>query len=90
MAGHLQAGGHELFVHDINPAPDELTGKGAKACGSGQEVAQKSDVVITMVPDTPHVEDVLFNPQGVAAGLSRGKTVVDMSSISPVATNQIA
>jgi len=90
MAGHLQAGGHELLVHDINPAPDELTGKGAKACGSGQEVAQGSDIVITMVPDTPHVEDVLFNPMGVAAGLSRGKTVVDMSSISPVATKDFA
>jgi len=90
MAGHLQAGGHELFVNDINPPPQELVGKGARACGSGREVAQNSEIIITMVPDTPHVEEVLFNPQGVAAGLSRGKTVVDMSSISPVATKDFA
>jgi 2-hydroxy-3-oxopropionate reductase len=90
MAGHLQAGGHDLFVHDINPPPQELLGKGAASCGSGREVAQNAEVVITMVPDTPHVEDVLFNAQGVAAGLSRGKTVVDMSSISPVATKDFA
>ena len=54
------------------------------------EVARKADIIITMVPDTPHVEDALFNPEGVAAGLSKGKIVVDMSSISPVATKEFA
>ncbi|HAY08838.1 MAG TPA: 2-hydroxy-3-oxopropionate reductase, partial [Thauera sp.] len=63
---------------------------GAQPCTNGAEVARKADIIITMVPDTPHVEDALFNPEGVAAGLSAGKIVVDMSSISPVATKDFA
>jgi 2-hydroxy-3-oxopropionate reductase len=90
MAGHLIKGGHELFLHSVPAVPDILSGAGGRACASGEEVARQADVVIAMVPDTPHVEDVLFNPQGVAAGLSPGKTVVDMSSISPVATKDFA
>jgi 2-hydroxy-3-oxopropionate reductase len=90
MAGHLQAAGHELFLRDINPLPQELVGKGAAACDSGKEVAQKSEIVIVMVPDTPDVEAVLFGANGVAEGLSRGKIVVDMSSISPLATKEFA
>jgi 2-hydroxy-3-oxopropionate reductase len=90
MAGHLQNGGHELFVHDLNPVPAALADKGATSCGSGREVAERAEVVITMVPDTPHVEAVLFRPGGVAEGLSPGKIVVDMSSISPIATKAFA
>jgi 2-hydroxy-3-oxopropionate reductase len=60
------------------------------ACGSGKEVAQQAEIVIVMVPDTPHVEAALFGPGGVAEGLSPGKTVVDMSSISPIATKEFA
>ena len=90
MAGHLQAGGHELFVHDVKEPPADLVSGGAKACASGAEVAKNADVIITMVPDTPHVEAVLFGENGVAAGLSKGKIVVDMSSISPIATKQFA
>ncbi|MGQ0680820.1 2-hydroxy-3-oxopropionate reductase [Bradyrhizobium sp.] len=90
MAGHLQAGQHKLFLHDITPLPKELIEGGAVACKSGREVAQQSDVVIVMVPDTPHVEAVLFGTEGVAAGLSKGKIVVDMSSISPLATKEFA
>jgi len=67
-----------------------LVEAGARPCASGAEVARQADIVITMVPDTPHVEDVLFSPGGVAAGLSKGKIVVDMSSISPVATKDFA
>jgi 2-hydroxy-3-oxopropionate reductase len=90
MAGHLLAAGHELYVYDIRPAPAALVEQGAKVCASGREVAQKSDVIITMVPDTPHVAAALFDPNGVAEGLSPGKIVVDMSSISPVETKVFA
>jgi len=90
MAGHLIKGGHELFLYSVPNIPGELIDAGGRACASGEEVARNADVVITMVPDTPHVEDVLFNPQGVAKGLSKGKTVIDMSSISPIATKDFA
>ncbi|MBK3736856.1 2-hydroxy-3-oxopropionate reductase [Azospirillum brasilense] len=90
MAGHLADAGHTLFVYDINPAPEDLLAKGATACGSSREVAQKADIVFTMVPDTPHVQAALFGPNGVAEGLSAGKIVVDMSSISPIETKAFA
>jgi len=90
MAGHLLAGGHQLFVHDHKDPPNELTDMGAVACASGREVANNSDVIITMVPDTSDVEAVLFNTAGVAEGLSPGKIVIDMSSISPIATKEFA
>ena len=90
MAGHLQAAGHELFLRDIGALPEALIGAGVVACGSGKEVAQHAEIVIVIVPDTPHVEAALFGPGGVAEGLSPGKTVVDMSSISPIATKEFA
>ena len=83
MADHLLEGGHELFVHTRRAPPKELIDKGAVACANGKEVGQKAEVIITMVPDTPDVEAVLFGAGGVAEGLSKGKVVVDMSSISP-------
>jgi 2-hydroxy-3-oxopropionate reductase len=90
MAGNLIKGGHTLFLHSRSGVPQELTAAGGKACASAKEVAQKADIVITMVPDTPDVEKALFGPNGVAEGLSRGKTVVDMSSISPIETKNFA
>ena len=90
MAGHLQTAQHKLFLHDVNPLPQELVDGGGVACKSGKQVAQESDVVIVMVPDTPHVDAVLFGADGVAAGLTKGKIVVDMSSISPLATKAFA
>jgi 2-hydroxy-3-oxopropionate reductase len=90
MAGHLIKAGHEVFLYSIPTIPASLVEAGGKACGSGKEVAQKSDVIITMVPDTPHVAAALFDANGVAEGLSRGKIVVDMSSISPVETKKFA
>ena len=91
MAGHLQAGGHELFVvkHSA-PLPPELLEGGAIECASCKEVAQRAEIIIIMVPDTPDVAAVLFGPDGVAEGLSPGKTVVDMSSISPIETKTFA
>ena len=91
MAGHLQAGGHELFVvKHRSTLPPELLNGGAVECGSAQAVAEHAEVIITMVPDTPDVESALFAEDGVAAGLSAGKLVVDMSSISPMATKDFA
>lgn len=90
MAGHLIAAGHELFLHRVKPASQELVDKGGKALASPREVAEAAGVVILMVPDTPDVEAVLFGKDGVAEGLGRGKLVIDMSSISPVATKDFA
>ncbi len=90
MAGNLIKGGHTVFTHTRGDTPAVLVEAGARPCASGAEVARQADIVITMVPDTPHVEDVLFSPGGVAAGLSKGSIVVDMSSISPVATKDFA
>ena len=90
MAGHLVAGGHRLFVHTRSKVPDSVTAAGAVVCANGKDVAHKSAVVFLMVPDTPDVEKVLFGPDGVAAGLTAGKIVVDMSSISPIETKAFA
>jgi 2-hydroxy-3-oxopropionate reductase len=90
MAGHLQTAGHRLFLHDVASIAPELVSAGGVVCNSGKEVAEKAGVVIIMVPDTPQVEAVLFAPDGVAAGLSKGQIVVDMSSISPLATKEFA
>ncbi len=90
MAGHLLAGGHELYIFARRSAPQELLDKGAIACKSSKEVAEQADVIITMVPDTPDVSDVLFGANGIALGLSAGKIVVDMSSISPTETKRFA
>ncbi len=90
MAARLAQGGHALFVHTRSQVRDEVTAAGATVCASATEVAQRAEVIFTMVPDTPDVERVLFGEGGIAAGLTAGKTVVDMSSISPMATKDFA
>src|SRR5215467_13280490 len=90
MAGLLLKAGHKLFVNTVGPVPDAVKNAGATVCATGKEVAQKGDIIIVMVPDTPDVAAVLFSENGVAKGLSKGKTVVDMSSISPIATKDYA
>ncbi|WP_029695861.1 2-hydroxy-3-oxopropionate reductase [Comamonas badia] len=90
MAGHLIKAGHKVFLHSRGTVPGELMEAGGSACASGKEVAQKADIVIIMVPDTPDVGKVLFDENGVAEGLSKGKVVIDMSSISPVETKEYA
>lgn len=88
MAEKLIAGGHTLYVFSHGAIPQSLNH--AVVCTDAKDVAEYSDIIIIMVPDTPHVEDVLFSSKGVAAGLTKGKIVVDMSSISPVATKEFA
>nr|WP_315495361.1 2-hydroxy-3-oxopropionate reductase [uncultured Rhodoferax sp.] len=90
MAGHLIAAGHTVYLNTRSAVPAPLLEAGGHACASAQEVAQKADIVFLMLPDTPDVESVLFGANGVAAGLSAGKTVVDMSSISPMDTKAFA
>ncbi|QQO32072.1 2-hydroxy-3-oxopropionate reductase [Bradyrhizobium diazoefficiens] len=90
MAGHLLAAGHRVLLHDVAPVAPELVVAGGVACKSAKEVAEEADAIIIMVPDTPHVEAVLFDKDGVAGGISKGKIVVDMSSISPLATKEFA
>jgi 2-hydroxy-3-oxopropionate reductase len=90
MCGHLIKAGHQLFVHTRGKVPGEIAAAGATVCASGRAVAQSADIVFTMVPDTPDVEAALFSEAGVASGLSKGKTVVDMSSISPMETKAFA
>lgn len=90
MATHLIKGGHRLFLQSRSGVPAELIQAGGTACDTAAAVARQSDVVITMVPDTPDVDLVLFGPDGVASGLTAGKTVVDMSSISPIETKKFA
>ena len=94
MAQHLMAAGHTVFVNTRGHVPADIAASKATVCASAAEVAAQADVIFMMVPDTPDVEKVLFAPGGVAEGLQNnggaGKTVVDMSSISPMATKQFA
>ncbi|MFC2048235.1 2-hydroxy-3-oxopropionate reductase [Chloroflexota bacterium] len=91
MAGHLLAAGHTVHAYDVNPEPlQELILKGIVACSSSKAVAQESDMIFIMVPDTPDVEAVLFGKDGVVDGVGSDSIVVDMSSISPIATKEFA
>lgn len=90
MAGHLIAAGHSLFLKSRRSVPEALLAAGGTACATAAEVAERADTIILMLPDTPDVEQVLFGAGGVAGGLSPGKTVIDMSSIAPLATKDFA
>jgi len=91
MAGHLLAGGHTVIsaVHNTQPSKD-LVDAGLKVVDNFSKVAEETEIIIIMVPDTPQVEEVLFSETGVSAGLSAGKLVIDMSSISPIDTKIFA
>ena len=94
MAGHLIRAGHQLYVHTRGKVPAEIAESSATQCVSARGVAERADILITMLPDTPDVAAVLFGEGGLAEGLSngagKGKLVIDMSSISPVETKDFA
>jgi 2-hydroxy-3-oxopropionate reductase len=99
MAGHLIEAGHQLFVYTLGKMPETISGSSATQCMSARGAAERADIIFLMVPDTPDVEAALFGEAGIAAGLkestgkagtSSGKVVVDMSSISPIATKVFA
>ena len=90
MALHLVNAGHQLYYVKRAKVNAEVAASNAVACATAKEVAQQAEVIILMVPDTPDVQAVLFGEGGVAEGLSKGKTVIDMSSISPIETKAFA
>ncbi len=93
MAGHLLQAGHQLFVYARNKLPEAIAHSAATQCLSPRGVAERADIIITMLPDTPDVEAVLFGADGIAEGLkanSKRKLVIDMSSISPIASKDFA
>ena len=90
MALHLANAGHELSYVKRSKTNADIAASSAKGLATAKEVAQQSDVVILMLPDTPDVQAVLFGENGVAEGLSKGKLVIDMSSISPIETKAFA
>jgi 2-hydroxy-3-oxopropionate reductase len=90
MAGHLIAAGHQVFAYGRKDLPANLVANGLVKCASSKDVAAACDILFIMVPDTPDVAEVLFGGNGAAEGLSKGKIVIDMSSISPIETKQFA
>ncbi len=90
MDENLIKGGHLLFLHSRSGVPGDLIEQGGKVSSSAKQVAQNANIIITMLPDTPDVEKVLFGENGVVQGLSQRKIVVDMSSISPIETRKFA
>ncbi|TBL72480.1 2-hydroxy-3-oxopropionate reductase [Paenibacillus thalictri] len=91
MAKNLLKAGFSLIVSNRSQAAvDELSALGAETASSPRQVAEAADVIITMLPDSPQVEEVVLGANGVAEGISAGKIVVDMSSINPVSSQKIA
>ena len=91
MAKNLLKAGYQVMVYDRMPAPvKEVVGAGAMEGASGKDIAEKCDIVITMLPNSPHVKAAILGPDGVIEGISAGKIVVDMSSIAPLAAQEVA
>jgi len=91
MARNLMKAGYQLVVYNRTPGPmNELAAEGARAASNPRVVAEQSDVVITMLPDSPQVQEVMTGEHGVLAGARAGTLVIDMSTISPVVTQQLA
>jgi 2-hydroxy-3-oxopropionate reductase len=90
MAKNLQKAGHDLLVHDINQdAVKELTSNGAGAAGSPREVTEQTDLIITMLPNSPHVKIVALGDGGIIEAAAPGKTLIDMSSIAPLVSQEV-
>jgi 2-hydroxy-3-oxopropionate reductase len=91
MAINLVKAGYEVTVFDIRPEPiAELVAAGAKAGSSPKDVAARSEVIITMLPNSPHVKEAVLGQGGVIEGVQPGSIVVDMSSIAPAASQEVA
>lgn len=91
MAKNLVKAGYQLLVNDFNKASvEELKALGAEVCSTNKEIAEKSDVVITMLPNSPHVKEVALGEGGLVEGAHAGLTLIDMSSIAPLASREIA
>jgi 2-hydroxy-3-oxopropionate reductase len=90
MAGQIIKGGHEVYLYSRSQIPGELVSNGGIPCQNASEVATRAEVIILMLPDTPDVEKVLFGEEGISDALSEDQTIIDMSSISPIATREFA
>lgn len=91
MSINVQKAGYQVYAFDFNmDRAKDLVELGGIACSCGKEVAENADVVITMLQNSPNVESALFDPNGLAEGLSAGKCVIDMSSIAPLASRDFA
>ena len=90
MARNLMRVGNKLAVYDISPAGVmELAAAGATSCSSAKDAAERSDIIITMLPDGPDVEKAVLGPNGVLEGARPGSTLVDMSSINPIVAQKV-
>ena len=90
MSKNLVKAGHELLINDRNKETlEELKALGAEVCSTNKEIAEKCDVVITMLPNSPNVKDVVFGENGLIEGAHEGLTLIDMSSIAPLASREI-
>jgi len=90
MARNLLKAGHKLIVYDIVPqSVDEIMTAGAEGARSAKEVAEKCELVFTMVPNSPHVKAAIFGENGVSDGIKKGALVVDMSSIDPGVSREV-
>lgn len=91
MALNLIRAGYSLVVYDINPKPlEELKQAGAEAACSGKEVAEKTSIIITMLPNSPHVKEAVFGENGIVEGIQKDAILIDMSSIAPAASKEIS
>jgi 2-hydroxy-3-oxopropionate reductase len=91
MAKNLLKAGYQLVVHNRSPKPvKELVEAGAESGSSAKEVAEKCDVIVTMLPNSPHVKEVVLGPNGILEGARPGTIIVDMSSIAPLAAKEVA
>lgn len=91
MAMNIQKAGHTVYAYDHHmERAEELIAAGGVACSCGKEVAEKSNVIITMLQNSPNVESAIFDENGLAEGLSAGKCIIDMSSIAPLASRDFA
>ena len=91
MALNVQKAGNTIIVYDLDQSKvQEVAKAGGVVASCGREVAERADVVITMMQNSPNVESALFSKDGIAEGLSAGKAVIDMSSISPLASRSFA
>ena len=90
MSQHLLNAGYALTVLDVvKPAVDELVALGAKSAASPKDVAAQSDVIVTMLPDSPQVEEVVFGTNGLLEGVRAGMLVIDMSTIMPSVARKV-
>jgi 2-hydroxy-3-oxopropionate reductase len=89
MAKNLIKAGYKLIVYDKFAKPDDVIALGAEKASSNKETASKSDVIITMLPNSPHVKEAILGPSGVIEGIKSGSIVVDMSSIAPAASQEV-